>query len=285
MDSDEPVISSVSVDCTSTLLQVAPLPPSHTEPTSTEDEGRHGDAYDEEDDEDGASSVGPAVAEEDGLMETPSGAHTAVESPATEPAVLLDRDGTRADGESVEAIEAALSNLAVKQQLLARSIVREPQQSVDVAVDPGAGTDEEQQTRPSALTQRQPDAKTTTSEVEEEGNHWHGYPKHFFILSSSGKPIYSYCGDDKSLVGLTALISAVVSVIQSQGDNVRHIRSGSTLIVFMLHGPLYFVTASNVGEPATALKKQLDLLYGQLVLIVTTGTSGGQAAMKTLTED
>ncbi|KAG2490353.1 hypothetical protein HYH03_011155 [Edaphochlamys debaryana] len=103
------------------------------------------------------------------------------------------------------------------------------------------------------------------------GTAWEAYPKHFFILSSSGKPIYSLNGDERSLVGLTALLSALVSVVQSTGDAVQHIRSGSTLVVFMLRGPLYFVAASRMGEPATALRRQLELMYGQMVLVVTTG--------------
>ncbi len=106
---------------------------------------------------------------------------------------------------------------------------------------------------------------------------WHLYPKHFFILSSSGKPVYSYHGDEASLVGLSALISALISVVSAQGDAVQHIRCGPALIVFRTHGPLYFVAASSLGEPATALKKQLELLHGQLVLVVTTGGDRGPA--------
>ncbi|KAG2440201.1 hypothetical protein HXX76_004313 [Chlamydomonas incerta] len=106
---------------------------------------------------------------------------------------------------------------------------------------------------------------------EEASTQWSAYPKHFFILSSSGKPIYSYTGDERSLVGLSALISALVSVVQAQGDSVQSIRSGSTLIVFLLRGPLVLVAASAAGEPASALRRQLELLHGQLVLVVTSG--------------
>ena len=41
--------------------------------------------------------------------------------------------------------------------------------------------------------------------------------KHFFILSCSGKPIYSYHGgEDEDQASLTALITALVSVVQDQ---------------------------------------------------------------------
>jgi hypothetical protein len=62
-----------------------------------------------------------------------------------------------------------------------------------------------------------------------------------------------------------------VQVVQAQGDTVQSIRSGATLIVFMLRGPLVLVAASSCGEPASALRRQLELLHGQLVLVVTSG--------------
>lgn len=46
---------------------------------------------------------------------------------------------------------------------------------------------------------------------------WLHHPKHFLILSSSGKPIYSFHqGDEGALSSLTALISALVSVVHVQ---------------------------------------------------------------------
>ena len=43
------------------------------------------------------------------------------------------------------------------------------------------------------------------------------HQKHYFILSCSGKPIYSYHGgEDEDQASLTALITALVSVVQDQ---------------------------------------------------------------------
>mmetsp|Transcript_31140 Transcript_31140/g.69220 ORF Transcript_31140/g.69220 Transcript_31140/m.69220 type:complete len:674 (+) Transcript_31140:208-2229(+) len=100
---------------------------------------------------------------------------------------------------------------------------------------------------------------------------WLHHPKHFFVLSSSGKPIYSYHGDENSLAGLMALITALVSVVEDQGDTVQHIVSGPTLIVFLCKGPVYLVATSNLGEPIVTLQRQLELLYKQIILVVTTG--------------
>eukprot|EP00955_Chlamydomonas_euryale_P080005 363366-Chlamydomonas_euryale.AAC.13 len=45
---------------------------------------------------------------------------------------------------------------------------------------------------------------------------WTRHPHHYLILSASGKPIYSYHGDEDQLAGLTALVSALVSVVADQ---------------------------------------------------------------------
>lgn len=100
---------------------------------------------------------------------------------------------------------------------------------------------------------------------------WIHHPKQFFILSTSGKPIYSYHGDEDHLAGLMALITALVSVVQSQGDTLQHIVHGPTLIVFLPRGPLLLVATSRLGEPPGPLGRQLSLLHRQLTLVVSSG--------------
>ncbi|GIL71391.1 hypothetical protein Vretifemale_1953 [Volvox reticuliferus] len=256
MDPDEPVLSLASNEFT--ILSLPASVPGVN--VRVEDEARSADAEDDEDDEDGAARVGQTLPEEDEPAEVSSDVLVEVGLTATaEPPAPPRRVDPHANGESVEAIEAAVAGLAIKQLHHVAS------------GHPGADVPAEALQQPPETPSD--DNETPVSGSDEAGNLWHAYPKHFFILSSAGKPIYSYNSDENSLVSLTALISALVSVVQNQGDTVQHIRSGTTLIVFTLHGPLYFVAVSSVGEPATALKKQLDLLYGQLVLIVTTGIS------------
>lgn len=54
---------------------------------------------------------------------------------------------------------------------------------------------------------------------------WLHHLKHFFILSSSGKPIYSYHGEENALAGLMALITALVSVVQDQVCKAMNVKS------------------------------------------------------------
>ncbi|KAJ9519952.1 hypothetical protein QJQ45_014687 [Haematococcus lacustris] len=113
-----------------------------------------------------------------------------------------------------------------------------------------------------------------TSETPEDAS-WRRHPKHLVVLTSSGKPIYSYHGDANSLAGLAALVAALVGVIEDQGDSLHHVIAGPLLIVFMSRGALYFVATSTLGEPVLVLQQQLELVYRQIVLILT---SGGRTA-------
>ncbi|GAX84117.1 hypothetical protein CEUSTIGMA_g11540.t1 [Chlamydomonas eustigma] len=114
------------------------------------------------------------------------------------------------------------------------------------------------------------EAQSTSTEAS-SADIWSIHPKHYFILSSSGKPMYSYHGDESALAAQMALITALVAVIQDQGDTLHHMLCGSTLIVFMIKDPLILVATSRMGEPVMALQRQLELLYCQVLLVVTTG--------------
>ncbi|OMO91494.1 Vacuolar fusion protein MON1 [Corchorus olitorius] len=74
---------------------------------------------------------------------------------------------------------------------------------------------------------------------------WRKRKKHFFILSHSGKPIYS------------------------RGDRVKSVKAGKHQVVFLVKGPIYLVCISCTEEPFESLKGQLELIYGQMILILT----------------
>lgn len=71
--------------------------------------------------------------------------------------------------------------------------------------------------------------------------------------------------------GFLAVIQAIVSVMHDQGDDIRSVSVGGTRIVFLLRGHLYFLAVSSLGEPVAALRRQLELLYSQVLFLVTTG--------------
>eukprot|EP01018_Ginkgo_biloba_P020605 Gb_11455 [translate_table: standard] len=98
---------------------------------------------------------------------------------------------------------------------------------------------------------------------------WRKRKKHFFILSNSGKPIYSRYGDEHKLAGFSATLQAIISFVENGGDRIRLVRAGNHQIIFLVKGPIYLVCISCTEEPFQALKGQLELLYEQMLLILT----------------
>ncbi|KAE8655465.1 hypothetical protein F3Y22_tig00117027pilonHSYRG00095 [Hibiscus syriacus] len=98
---------------------------------------------------------------------------------------------------------------------------------------------------------------------------WRKRKKHFFILSNSGKPIYSRYGDEHKLAGFSATLQAIISFVENGGDRVKLVKAGKHQVVFLAKGPIYLVCISCTEEPFESLKGQLELIYGQLILILT----------------
>ncbi|CAA0811999.1 SAND family protein [Striga hermonthica] len=98
---------------------------------------------------------------------------------------------------------------------------------------------------------------------------WRKRKKHFFILSNSGKPIYSRYGDEHKLAGFSATLQAIISFVENGGDRVKLVRAGKHQVVFLVKGPIYLVCISCTEEAYESLTGQLELLYGQMILILT----------------
>ncbi|KAG8387672.1 hypothetical protein BUALT_Bualt02G0045700 [Buddleja alternifolia] len=98
---------------------------------------------------------------------------------------------------------------------------------------------------------------------------WRKRKKHFFMLSHSGKPIYSRYGDEHKLAGFSATLQAIISFVENGGDRVKLVRAGKHQVVFLVKGPIYLVCISCTEEPYESLKGQLELLYGQMIVILT----------------
>ncbi|KAK9863031.1 hypothetical protein WJX84_002813 [Apatococcus fuscideae] len=98
---------------------------------------------------------------------------------------------------------------------------------------------------------------------------WRAQPKHIFILSSAGKPIFTRHGDENSLAGLMAVAQALVSFLKDHGDQLISARAGRHQLVVLERGPLLLVAASMLGEPIRTLALHLELLHGQIIAILT----------------
>lgn len=98
---------------------------------------------------------------------------------------------------------------------------------------------------------------------------WRKRKKHFFILSHSGKPIYSRYGDEHKLAGFSATLQAIISFVENGKDRIKLVRAGKHQVVFLIKGPIYLVCISCTEESYESLRGQLELLYGQMILILT----------------
>ncbi|RDY02905.1 Vacuolar fusion protein MON1-like protein, partial [Mucuna pruriens] len=98
---------------------------------------------------------------------------------------------------------------------------------------------------------------------------WRKRKKHFFVLSHSGKPIYSRYGDEHRLAGFSATLQAIISFVENGGDSVKLVRAGRHQVVFLVKGPIYLVCISSTEEPYESLRGQLELIYGQILVILT----------------
>jgi vacuolar fusion protein MON1 len=63
---------------------------------------------------------------------------------------------------------------------------------------------------------------TEVNWVEDKMIRWRSRRKHFFILSSAGKPIYSRYGDDGIISGYMGVIQAIISFFEDNNDTLKY---------------------------------------------------------------
>jgi hypothetical protein len=96
--------------------------------------------------------------------------------------------------------------------------------------------------------------------------------KHYLILSSAGKPIYSRHGDQNLINGYIGIIQTIISFFQGAKDPLLGFTAGGTRFVVSTEGPLYFVAISKLGESDSQLRAQLEALYMQILSTLTLPT-------------
>jgi hypothetical protein len=94
-------------------------------------------------------------------------------------------------------------------------ISEEPENIKDITEHLDSDLDSEGEEFNGSIHRRRFSTENTLSE------NWKKFKKHFFILSSAGKPIYSRYGDESQLSGLTGIIQAMVSVFLDDNDPIR----------------------------------------------------------------
>ena len=101
---------------------------------------------------------------------------------------------------------------------------------------------------------------------------WKSKRKHFLILSSAGKPIYSRHGDDNVISSIMGTIQTIISFFEGSENQLRSFTTTGSHFVIMSQGPLYLVAISKLGESEAQLRAQLDALYMQILSTLTLPT-------------
>lgn len=124
-------------------------------------------------------------------------------------------------------------------------------------------------------------------------------PKHVFVLSSAGKPVFSLSGDEQQLSTLMGLIQGLLALCVDCGDEMESISAGNRRFVFLRRGDLVLVAIScsvttrpaasapaesfdrgddggrarcqeGTGkEPETFLRLQLEYMYSSVLFLLT----------------
>ncbi|KAI0136467.1 trafficking protein Mon1-domain-containing protein [Xylariales sp. AK1849] len=101
---------------------------------------------------------------------------------------------------------------------------------------------------------------------------WKSKLKHYMILSSAGKPIYSRHGDLGLINSSMGVVQTIISFYEGAKNPLLGFTAGDTRFVVATQGPLYFVAISKLGESDPQLRAQLDALYMQILSTLTLPT-------------
>lgn len=132
------------------------------------------------------------------------------------------------------------------------------------------------------------EARSDHQDENDVGFAW-GAPKHAFVLSSAGKPVFSLVGDEQRLSTLMGLIQGLLSLCTDCGDDLESISAYNRRFVFLRRGELILVAVSSwsdwssedshverdcrsdgAQESETFLRLQLEYLYASIIFLLTT---------------
>uniref|UniRef100_A0A2P2I3T0 Vacuolar fusion protein MON1 homolog n=1 Tax=Hirondellea gigas TaxID=1518452 RepID=A0A2P2I3T0_9CRUS len=100
-------------------------------------------------------------------------------------------------------------------------------------------------------------------------NEWLSKSNHVFILSESGKPVYSRYGSEERLVPLYGLLQALASIVSDEGDVLHCVQSSTHKIVFLVKSPLILAAVVDTDASVTQLLLQLVYVNSQVESVST----------------
>ncbi|KIH90366.1 vacuolar fusion protein mon1 [Sporothrix brasiliensis 5110] len=101
---------------------------------------------------------------------------------------------------------------------------------------------------------------------------WKAKLKHYMILSSAGKPIWSRHGDLSLVNSYMGVIQTIISFYEGADNPLQGFTAGNARFVIVIEGPLYLLAISRLGESDAQLREQLRALYMQILSTLTLPT-------------
>ncbi|CAK7268946.1 Vacuolar fusion protein mon1 [Sporothrix epigloea] len=101
---------------------------------------------------------------------------------------------------------------------------------------------------------------------------WKAKLKHYMILSSAGKPIWSRHGDLSLINSYMGVVQTIISFYEGAENPLQGFTAGNARFVIATEGPLYLVAISRLGESDAQLREQLRALYMQILSTLTLPT-------------
>jgi First Longin domain of FUZ, MON1 and HPS1/Second Longin domain of FUZ, MON1 and HPS1 len=102
---------------------------------------------------------------------------------------------------------------------------------------------------------------------------WYQEKTHVFVMSRSGKPIYTLHGDENNLVNQFSLLSMLVSFVEDknkgENDTITSINMDGIKFIFLLKYPLIFVATTRHQFTEKQVQVQLNDVYNLILSIVT----------------
>ncbi|KAH6898349.1 trafficking protein Mon1-domain-containing protein [Thelonectria olida] len=98
---------------------------------------------------------------------------------------------------------------------------------------------------------------------------WKSKLKHYLILSSAGKPVWSRHGDLSLINSSIGVVQTIISFYEGAKNPLQGFTAGDTRFVIMTEGSLYLVAISKLGESDSQLRAQLEALYMQILSTLT----------------
>lgn len=98
---------------------------------------------------------------------------------------------------------------------------------------------------------------------------WKSKQKHYMILSTAGKPIWTRHGDGGLISTYVGVIQTIISFYEDSNDRLRSFTAGDTKFVIVTRGPLHLVAISRMMESDNQLRLQLEALYMQILSTLT----------------